>query len=239
MTADSDIAATPDRSGTAVRAGGDHEVRRGRAPAGTDPAKRRQIIEGASRVFSTMGFDAASMNDIAREAGVSKGTLYVYFDHKEELFTALIEDRRQTHMRELFALVDTDDPDVRATLTRFGTAFARVLTSEWALRAQRIVLGVAERMPEVGRGFYTQGPGHCKPLVADYLERMTARGVLSVADAVLAASQFAELCQANLVRPRLYRAVDTPPTDAEIAHVVGHAVEMFLAYYGRPAASTP
>lgn len=239
MDADSDIATVPELAGTAVQADSEHATRRGRAPAGTDPAKRRQIIEGASRVFSTMGFDAASMNDIAREAGVSKGTLYVYFDHKEELFTVLIEDRRQTHMRELFALVDTDDPDIRATLTRFGSAFARVLTSEWALRAQRIVLGVAERMPEVGRGFYTQGPGHCKPLIADYLERMTARGLLAVGDPVLAASQFAELCQANLVRPRLYRSVDQPPTDAEIAHVVGHAVEMFLAYYGRPAAPKP
>ena len=48
----------------------------GRPAAGTDPDKRRQILEGAGRVFSSVGFDAASMNDIAREAGVSKPTLY-------------------------------------------------------------------------------------------------------------------------------------------------------------------
>ena len=47
-----------------------------------DSAKRRQIVEGARNVFLAQGFDAASMNDIARAAGVSKGTLYVYFNNK-------------------------------------------------------------------------------------------------------------------------------------------------------------
>jgi AcrR family transcriptional regulator len=52
-----------------------------------ESAKRRQIIEGARAVLLAQGFDAASMNDIARAAGVSKGTLYVYFKHKEQLMS--------------------------------------------------------------------------------------------------------------------------------------------------------
>ncbi len=67
-------------------------LRRGRPAAGQDPVKRAQIIEGARRVFIDKGFEAASMNDITREAGVSKGTIYVYFANKEELFEALIEE---------------------------------------------------------------------------------------------------------------------------------------------------
>src|SRR4030081_694669 len=55
-----------------------------------DSAKRRQIIEGARRVFLAQGFDAASMGEIARAAGVSKGTLYVYFENKERLFDAIV-----------------------------------------------------------------------------------------------------------------------------------------------------
>jgi AcrR family transcriptional regulator len=51
-------------------------------PEAADSAKRRQIIEGARSVFLTQGFDAASMNDIARKACVSKGTLYFYFKNK-------------------------------------------------------------------------------------------------------------------------------------------------------------
>src|SRR4051812_23287347 len=55
-----------------------------------ESAKRRQIIDGARAVFLAQGFDAASMGEIARAAGVSKGTLYVYFKSKEDLFGAIV-----------------------------------------------------------------------------------------------------------------------------------------------------
>src|SRR5438552_1112327 len=62
------------------------------ATVASEGAKRRQIMEGARAVFLDQGFDAASMGEIARRAGVSKGTLYVYFDSKEALFEAIFED---------------------------------------------------------------------------------------------------------------------------------------------------
>ena len=66
------------------------------APPNDGGAKRRQVMDGARTAFLSAGFDGASMNDIARAAGVSKGTLYAYFDSKEQLFEALIrEDRNQ------------------------------------------------------------------------------------------------------------------------------------------------
>src|SRR5437868_9797164 len=69
-----------------------------------DSAKRRQIIEGARAVFLTQGFDAASMSDIARKAGVSKGTLYVYFKSKEELFEAITEEQCTMQAERVFEL---------------------------------------------------------------------------------------------------------------------------------------
>ncbi len=53
---------------------------------GAGDAKIRQILDGARAVFLAVGFDGASMNEIARAAGVSKGTLYVYFPSKVGLF---------------------------------------------------------------------------------------------------------------------------------------------------------
>ena len=86
--------------------------RRARAGAETESAKRRQILDGARRVFLADGFDGASMNDIARVAGVSKGTLYVYFDSKEALFEALIrEDRKQQAER---IVISRPTPPIRA-----------------------------------------------------------------------------------------------------------------------------
>ena len=86
-------------------------------PADEDNAKRRQIIEGARAVFLAQGFDAASMNDIARAAGVSKGTLYVYFKHKEQLFEAIVEEEYRAQAEGLFDF-DPNDHDVEAALTR-------------------------------------------------------------------------------------------------------------------------
>ena len=69
-----------------------------------DSAKRRQIIAGARALFLAQGFDGASMDAIARKAGVSKGTLYVYFESKEQLFEAIVEDERGAQAEQIFAL---------------------------------------------------------------------------------------------------------------------------------------
>src|SRR3974377_1660088 len=93
-------------------------------PAETEEvgAKRRQIVEGARAVFLARGFDAASMGEIARAAGVSKGTLYVYFENKEQLFEAIVHEQCQSQAEGLFDL-DPNDNDVEGVLTRLGIAY--------------------------------------------------------------------------------------------------------------------
>src|SRR3954468_10629927 len=93
-----------------------------------DTAKRRQILDGARRVFLAEGFEGASMNDIAKAAGVSKGTLYVYFENKERLFAAILAEERHAHVTQIFA-IDHDDPDVEGVLTRVGTDLADFLSN--------------------------------------------------------------------------------------------------------------
>src|SRR5919197_1253535 len=96
-----------------------------REPAG-DPAKREQILQGARRVFLAQGFDAASMGEIARAAGVSKGTLYVYFKDKEDLFEAIVHGECRAQAEDVFKL-DPNDHDVAAVLARLGVDFANYL----------------------------------------------------------------------------------------------------------------
>src|SRR5262245_43019487 len=90
---------------------------------GVDPAKRRQIIDGASRMFLAQGFDAASMGAIAREAGVSKGTLYVYFKSKEELFEAIVEEQRRQQAEEIFTF--DGKAAIEIELRRVGVGLVR------------------------------------------------------------------------------------------------------------------
>jgi AcrR family transcriptional regulator len=74
-----------------------------RAAERLDRAKCRQVLEAHGRSFA-QGFDGASMGEIARRAGVSKGTLYVYFDSKEALFEAIFEDECGLQAEQVFAL---------------------------------------------------------------------------------------------------------------------------------------
>ena len=203
----------------------------GRTAAGQDVRKRRQIMDGARRLFMSKGFDAASMGDIAQEAGVSKGTLYVYFDSKERLFHDLVAEEKAAQYPAIFAL-DPDDHDVRAVLTKLGTQFARFVTAPHVVMAMRTVIAMGERMSEISKEFYDEGPRQCAGRLAQYLEPQVAAGVLDIDDAYLAAAQFLELTQATLARPLMF-GVKEQPTEERIDEVVKSAVKVFLAAYGR------
>lgn len=63
--------------------------------------KNQALIDGALAVFSRVGFAAAKMDDVAREAGVSKGTVYLYFDSKEQLFEEMVKVNMAPLMSEI------------------------------------------------------------------------------------------------------------------------------------------
>src|ERR1700730_17978371 len=122
-----------------------------------DRAKRRQIVEGARSVFMAHGFDAASMGEIARAARVSKGTLYVYFKDKDELFKAIAAKECVFQAEGIFSF-DEADPNVEAVLMRVFTGFVKTLCEPGRHSSLRAVIAIADRMPEVGQMFYQAGP---------------------------------------------------------------------------------
>jgi AcrR family transcriptional regulator len=197
----------------------------------TESAKRRQILDGARVVFLAQGFDAASMGEIARVAGVSKGTLYVYFDSKERLFQEIVQEQCRSQAEQVFAL-DSDDHDVEAVLTRLGRGFVRFLCRPNGVSPLRTVISIADRMPEIGKTFYETGPAFGIARVAHYLEDQVAAAVLAVDDCELAAAQFLDSCQSTTFKPMLFNASDRP-SDERVDHVVATAVSTFLAAYGR------
>ena len=194
-----------------------------------DNAKRRQIVDGARRVFLTRGFDAASMADIAKAAGVSKGTLYVYFKDKDELFSAIVHGECAMQAEGVFDF-DHADHDVEAVLLRHGKAFVRSMSIPGRLSSLRTVIAVAERMPDLGRKVYETGPAVGIAKVAAYLRAQVDAGVLAIEDCDVAAAQFIETCHATMFKPMLFNFAP-PPSPERIEHVVGMAVRAFLAAY--------
>jgi len=165
-----------------------------------DSAKRRQIMDGARAVFLSQGFDAASMGEIARAAGVSKGTLYVYFESKEELFQAIAHQQCQAQAEGLFDLGSEGD-DVEAVLTRLGVGFATFLCQPDKASPLRTVIAIADRMPEIGKQFYESGPAFGIGKLAAYLEQQVAAGVLAVEDTRFNSFAFWKDAQIRLVAP--------------------------------------
>ncbi len=197
-------------------------------PADDDSAKRHQIMDGARRVFMDLGFDGASMNEIARAAGVSKGTLYVYFNDKNSLFEAIVEKECLDQGRIAFNL----DPgrDTETTLLDFGRAYIEVVCRPDGGSTVRTVMAIAERMPDVGRRFYENVIALTMRRLATYLEARVKTEELAIDNCDLAAAQFMMMCQATLFQPYIFQVKPTP-TAAQIKTVVESATQTFLARY--------
>ena len=197
-----------------------------------DSSKRRQILDGARKVFMDLGFDGASMGEIARAAGVSKGTLYVYFADKCRLFEAIVEQESLEQGEIAFNF----DParDVATTLREFGRAYIELICRPGGGSAIRTVMAIAERMPEVGRRYYERVLDKTINRLAVYLDAHVASGELVVEDRQLAASQFLMMCQASLFLPFIFQAAPAPSPE-RILQVVDSATRMFLAAYRSPA----
>ena len=193
-----------------------------------DSSKRRQILDGARKVFMDLGFDGASMGEIARAAQVSKGTLYVYFADKCALFEAILEQEALQHGQVVFNF----DParDAETTLKDFGQAYIHLLCRPGGGSAIRTVMAIAERMPDVGRRYYARVLDKSITRLSGYLQARVAAGDLAIGDCDLAAAQFMELCKASLFLPFVFQAAP-PPSEQRMIEVIDSATRMFLAAY--------
>ncbi len=195
-----------------------------------DNAKRQQIMDGARRVFLHDGFDGASIGDIVRAAGVSKGTLYAYFPGKDTLFEALVTEDRRKQAEVLFTL-DENDRDVARVLRRLGQTFLDMLLEPASLDFLRVVIGAAAKFPGIGKAYFDAGPCFGTTRLGNYLECMASQGLLRVDDPQLAARQFLDLCKTG-IHLRLLLGDREPPAPEEIERNLNSAVEVFLAAYG-------
>lgn len=203
------------------------------AVGGEHNSKCLQIFDGARQVFLASGFDGASMNDVSRAAGVSKGTLYVYFNSKEALFEALIRHDRNRQAEQLCQF-DADNHDVRAVLFRFGCDLGEIMTQPTHIAHLRTVMGVVPKNPQIGRAFYEAGPLVAIRKLSSYLQAQVLSGDLVIDDAEYAAQLFLEMCKASVYLKVLLGVIEQPGP-ALIRANISRAVEGFLKIYALPA----
>lgn len=196
------------------------------------PEKQEQILRGAAAVFAEDGYEGASMSRIAARAGVSKGTLYNYFDGKAEMFAAWMAQECSRTLTRMFDTAETTG-GVATTLRRLGLQMLRTMISPVGITMHRMAVSESQKFPSLAQAFYNAGPARATQQMARWLQSQSDAGLLRIDDHEFAAQQFFALCQTRLGILRTCGML-ADVTDAEIERVVDGAVAMFLCYYGEP-----
>ncbi|MEM9709212.1 MAG: TetR/AcrR family transcriptional regulator [Pseudomonadota bacterium] len=192
--------------------------------------KVEQVIAGARTVFVRAGFEGASVDEIAREAGVSKATLYSYFSDKRLLFMEVAKAECRAQTDAALEEIDRSRP-VREVLFEAGRRMSQFFVSDVGQETYRIVVAESPRFPDLGREFWETGPGRLRAVLAVFFQEAVDRGELAIDDLELAADQFPELCKAGL-HIQLVSGMRSEFSQEEIERTIAGAVDMFLARYG-------
>jgi TetR/AcrR family transcriptional repressor of mexJK operon len=188
--------------------------------------KGAAILAAAERAFLAAGFGAVSMDAIAREAGVSKATVYAHFAGKEDLFGAVV-----VHLSERrfdgFSVEALDPYDIETSLTTIATRFLDLVLSPEAIALNRIIIGEVSRFPTLGQVFWDAGPARTRIQVEAFLRRASEAGTLNLPDVRSAAEQFVALARGEIHQRSLLRLED-PDDPAALGAAAASAVATFL-----------
>jgi AcrR family transcriptional regulator len=160
---------------------------------GTEPRRQRrpevrheEILCAAHAVFGRTGFAAARLEDIARQAGVSKGTLYLYFESKDALFRAMVLERTGRSIEALEqALAEASTP--RERLERFVRELWHIVSNPQAVVIAKVVQGELHNFPELARFYYENVILRVRGMLLEVLAAGVASGDFRPAQAELAA----------------------------------------------------
>lgn len=193
-----------------------------------DMGKRSAILDAARRLFATLGFDGASMDQIAAEAGVSKLTVYSHFGDKETLFVEVVKSYCEQQLPDSLFQVQPEVP-LRERLLKVAKAFFTMVSAPEAVAGHRILCSprmVDSSLPQL---FWEAGPQRVQEAFADLLERRTIAGELAIDDIPRAAAQFFTLLKGEPHARMIFGCCTMQRQDAE-QHLAA-TVDLFLRAY--------
>ena len=200
-------------------------------------AKEDAILAAGRSLLLMGGYGSASMDDVARVAGVSKATLYTIFTSKDELFVTLVRGQgRPVGGADLPEMVCRDS--IRRVLIDYANRIVNILISPPIIASYRTIAAESARSPDLGRIFYANGPDQLLTGLSDYFGRLIAAGLLRDEPQRLLASHFVELTRGDLLTRSLLGMGDTI-TAEEVASINRSGVDAFLRAYLTPLPAAP
>ncbi|WP_449553322.1 TetR/AcrR family transcriptional regulator [Lelliottia amnigena] len=194
-------------------------------------ARRDAIVDAAAEVFLEIGYERASMDEVARRAGGSKATLYKYFASKEALFETVVRNysaRFLTEAADGLMQPENQHVSLQQKLTRFGEDMLRVVVAcdTQALQIYRVVMGEAGHS-NIGQLFLESGIRQSMETLAQEMSAAMERGELAPANPMLRAIQFTTLIKAET--EVLFFLREMPDfSEEKVSEMVANGVQLFL-----------
>lgn len=189
--------------------------------------RERRILDAALKTFAQMGYGGTTMEAVAMAAGLSKPTLYQYFDSKDALFQAMMLGQRD----QMLTVFDRPSPlGMVGELLGFAWAYADTVMAPEMLSLARLIIGEVQRFPEIGQAYQSSGPDKVLRGIMDYLIAQRAAGRLIFDDAELAAQDFWGLILSAPRTQALYMP-NAQPSRAQIGRYIMNGLRVFLRAY--------
>jgi AcrR family transcriptional regulator len=155
------------------------------------PGQRpQQILDAAFRVFGKQGLHQATLDDVAREAGITKGTIYLYFPSKVDLFVAMLKARVASVIPTVEAVDGRPVLSLAARLPAIGRDLYRFLSSPGYLAMFRTVVSEVAQFPEVAAQVYREGILSANRRFAAIIQESIQAGECRDVDPLIAARAF-------------------------------------------------
>jgi len=161
-------------AGGAAASGASRHAKSG-ARAARSAKRRQSILSAALEEFSARGFEATRLDDVARRAGIAKGTIYLYFRDKETLFQELVRDMLSPLVGTIEALGAADLP-LSALADHFVDLFVREVYETRRKDVVRLMIAEGRRFPKLAEFYYREVLSRIVGAVRALLSRAAARG---------------------------------------------------------------
>ena len=203
---------------------------------GRSARKRLTILSAGRDLFLSHGYQGTSVDQIAATAEVSKQTVYKHFGDKHELLLAIVDDALENavtpFLDRISALAGT--AELEADLTALAADYLRAVLQEPVVQLRRLVVGEANRMPELAQLYYNQAPARTLAAFADSFSALHRRGLLQVTEPAVAAEHFAFLIIGRSIDQALFYGGPQVLAGVDVDRHVRAGVHVFLAAYHPP-----
>jgi TetR/AcrR family transcriptional regulator, mexJK operon transcriptional repressor len=200
---------------------------------GRSAVKRQSILSAGRQLFLEHGYRGTSMDQVAATASVSKQTVYKHFGEKRELLFAIVTDALDGAAAAIGDRIAalTDSTDLDADLTDLAGDYLRAVIQEPVVQLRRLVIGEANRLPELARLYYEHAPVRTLSALADTFARLHERGALNAPEPWLAAEHFAFLIVGRPIDQALFDGAPAVFAAVDVESYARAGVNVFLAAY--------